>query len=317
MPDDVRFADGRTGAAGGVGARRPLPLSPCNARSTRSTRGRACCSGAAGGPVSTRSGTRGPAIRRRTSGRCACSWSRRCRPRAAASRTGRTTSAAISGHRLVERCPPELLVRWLQFGCFTPLMHAHGADAAGAVALLRARARPVSRLRAAARAARAVCPGGRCDRFADRSADHPAAVPDRSERPAGVDDRRRLRLRAGAVGGAGARRRGARARGGAAAGGLDRDVVGPAGAWRRRGRGGGAARADPGVGARRLDRRHVSGVARRARAGGRARVASVRWSRRCGGRRGWVGRPPGWPTGRGSGGGGVAWSVSAPVERDV
>jgi len=29
------------------------------------------------------------------------------------------------GHRLVERCPPELLARWLQFGCFTPLMHAH------------------------------------------------------------------------------------------------------------------------------------------------------------------------------------------------
>lgn len=29
------------------------------------------------------------------------------------------------GHRLVERCPPELLVRWLQFGAFTPLMHAH------------------------------------------------------------------------------------------------------------------------------------------------------------------------------------------------
>ena len=30
------------------------------------------------------------------------------------------------GHRLVDRCPPELLVRWLQVGCFTPLMHAHG-----------------------------------------------------------------------------------------------------------------------------------------------------------------------------------------------
>jgi alpha-glucosidase (family GH31 glycosyl hydrolase) len=29
------------------------------------------------------------------------------------------------GHRLMQRCPPELLVRWLQFGCFTPLMHAH------------------------------------------------------------------------------------------------------------------------------------------------------------------------------------------------
>ena len=29
------------------------------------------------------------------------------------------------GHSLVERCPPELLVRWLQFGCFAPLMQAH------------------------------------------------------------------------------------------------------------------------------------------------------------------------------------------------
>jgi alpha-glucosidase (family GH31 glycosyl hydrolase) len=29
------------------------------------------------------------------------------------------------GYRLLERCAPELLVRWLQFGCFTPLMHAH------------------------------------------------------------------------------------------------------------------------------------------------------------------------------------------------
>ncbi|HEX4110717.1 MAG TPA: TIM-barrel domain-containing protein [Solirubrobacteraceae bacterium] len=30
------------------------------------------------------------------------------------------------GHKLVERCPAELMVRWLQVGCFTPLMHAHG-----------------------------------------------------------------------------------------------------------------------------------------------------------------------------------------------
>lgn len=30
------------------------------------------------------------------------------------------------GHRLVERCPPELLVRWVQLGAFTPLMQAHG-----------------------------------------------------------------------------------------------------------------------------------------------------------------------------------------------
>jgi len=30
------------------------------------------------------------------------------------------------GERLVSRCPPELLARWVQFGCFTPLMQAHG-----------------------------------------------------------------------------------------------------------------------------------------------------------------------------------------------
>jgi len=30
------------------------------------------------------------------------------------------------GYRLVERCPAELLVRWAQLGCFTPLMQAHG-----------------------------------------------------------------------------------------------------------------------------------------------------------------------------------------------
>ncbi len=52
---------------------------------------------------------------------------------------GATLSAACSGisnwshdvggylgHRLMERCQPELLVRWVQFGCFTPLMQAHG-----------------------------------------------------------------------------------------------------------------------------------------------------------------------------------------------
>jgi alpha-glucosidase (family GH31 glycosyl hydrolase) len=30
------------------------------------------------------------------------------------------------GERLVSRCAKELLLRWVQFGCFTPLMHAHG-----------------------------------------------------------------------------------------------------------------------------------------------------------------------------------------------
>jgi alpha-glucosidase (family GH31 glycosyl hydrolase) len=30
------------------------------------------------------------------------------------------------GRRAVERCPRELLLRWAAFGCFTPLMQAHG-----------------------------------------------------------------------------------------------------------------------------------------------------------------------------------------------
>ena len=30
------------------------------------------------------------------------------------------------GHRGIDRCPPELLVRWAQLGCFTALMQAHG-----------------------------------------------------------------------------------------------------------------------------------------------------------------------------------------------
>jgi len=30
------------------------------------------------------------------------------------------------GVRLVDRCPKELLIRWAQLGCFTPLMQAHG-----------------------------------------------------------------------------------------------------------------------------------------------------------------------------------------------
>jgi alpha-glucosidase (family GH31 glycosyl hydrolase) len=30
------------------------------------------------------------------------------------------------GERLMARCPKELLLRWVQFGCFTPLMQAHG-----------------------------------------------------------------------------------------------------------------------------------------------------------------------------------------------
>ena len=68
---------------------------------------------------------------------------------------------------------------------------------------------------------------------------------------------------------------------------VDRDVVGRAGSAA-------AAEvvveaplaADPGVGARGLDRRHLPGRARGARARGRRRSPSGRWSRRCGAGRG-------------------------------
>ena len=74
------------------------------------------------------------------------------------------------GHRLVERCPPELFVRWLQFGCFTPLMHAHSrfphepwhygermVDTYRAYVLLHEQLVPYTRM-AAATAARAGLP---------------------------------------------------------------------------------------------------------------------------------------------------------------
>ena len=130
------------------------------------------------------------------------------------------------GYRLVERCPPELLLRWLQFGCFTPLMHAHARMPQEP---WRYSERVLDLYRAyvlAARAAGPVRPRGRRHRVAHRASDHPPAVPDRSRRRSRLDDRRRLRLRPGAVGRAGARRRRPRARGRAAAGRVDRDVVG-------------------------------------------------------------------------------------------
>ncbi len=74
------------------------------------------------------------------------------------------------GRRLVERCSAELLIRWLQFGCFTPLMHAHARmpqepwhygghvlDAYRAYVLLHERLLPYVRA-AAATAARAGLP---------------------------------------------------------------------------------------------------------------------------------------------------------------
>ena len=104
--------------------------------------------------------------------------SRRSPPPPPASRTGRTTSAATSAQRLVDRCPPELLLRWAA----VRLLHAADAGARRASSRSRGRyderdARALPRLRAAARAARAVRARGGGHRGALRAADHPAAVP--------------------------------------------------------------------------------------------------------------------------------------------
>ena len=119
------------------------------------------------------------------------------RGRAAASRTGRTTSAATSASGCVERCPKELLLRWVQFGCFTPLMQAHGRFEQEAVDLRRARRSTLyrgyvllhERLVPYIRAAAAT-------RGALRAADRAAARARRPGRRARLGDRRRLRLRA-------------------------------------------------------------------------------------------------------------------------
>ena len=100
------------------------------------------------------------------------------------------------GHRLVERCPPELLVA---LGAVR-LLHAADArprpDAPGAVALRRATCSTSTARTCCCTSSSCRTCGRRRDGRAHRAADHAAAVPDRSWRPARLDDHRRLRLRA-------------------------------------------------------------------------------------------------------------------------
>ena len=109
----------------------------CSARWTRCIPAVACCSGAAAGPGSTRSATRGAATRPRTSGRCGRWW--------------RDAERGVQRHlELVprrRRLPRPPAGRALPAGAARPLaavrlLHAADAraraDAAGAVALLRA-----------------------------------------------------------------------------------------------------------------------------------------------------------------------------------
>ena len=185
----------------------------CSARSTRCIPARACCSGARAGRASRPSGI--------TWGGDQPSdfWSLRTLVAA-------TLTAAASGfsnwshdiggylgERLVARCPKELLLRWVQFGCFTPLMHAHGRFEQEAWTYDEETLRLYRDYVAAARAARpyvraAAATAARCGL--------PIVRPLRADRPsrrARLGGRRRLRLRPVAVGRAGAGGRRARGRG--------------------------------------------------------------------------------------------------------
>ena len=171
------------------------------------------------------------------------------------------------GERLVSRCPKELLLRWVQFGCFTPLMHAHGRfeqepwtydeetlDVYRAFVLLHERLVPYVRAAAltASRCGLPIVRPGRLGRWR-------------------LDAGRRVRLRAVAV-----------RRAGLEAGAREREVTLPAGEWidfwseepSGHGRRGRAAVSDPRLGPARGADRHLSRVARRARAGRHARVVA-------------------------------------------
>ena len=213
------------------------------------------------------------------------------RRRAAASRTGRTTSAATSGTGWSSAARPSCCVRWLQFGCFTPLMHAHGRmpqepwhyservlELYRAYVLLHEQLVPYVARRPPRRPARGLpiirplCLTDPGDPRGWTISDAYGYGPALWVAPV-LDDEAR-----------------------------EREVALPRGEWIEtwsgaRVRGGGrgrrrrAARADPGVGPGRLDRRHLSGLARRERGLGdvagvdRPLVATL-WGRAAAGSRG-------------------------------
>jgi hypothetical protein len=179
------------------------------------------------------------------------------------------------GHRLAERCPAELLVRWAQLGCFTPLMQAHGRmvqepwtydertlDIYRAYVLLHERLVPYIRA-AAATARRSGLPIIRPLHLTDPDDDRGWTIADAyGFGPA---------LWVAPVLDEGARSREVALPRGR----LDRGVVGRARARRRRGRRAGAPGADPGLGAQRLDRRDPSRPTRRPGDGRHARARAT------------------------------------------
>ena len=126
FPDDVCFADGSTGAQAAWRARRRCTAAACSARSTRSTRARR----AVRAQRLDRPAGDGNAVGRRPGVGLLVAARARAATASAPPRRGFSNWShdigGYLGHRLVERCPPELLVRWVQLGCFTPLMQAHG-----------------------------------------------------------------------------------------------------------------------------------------------------------------------------------------------
>jgi len=125
FPPDVRFADGRTGA------RAAWAYPELYRRSMQ----RALDEAHPGqGVLFARSGWSGTQAQGFTWGGDQASdfWS--LRALVAASLTAAASGysnwshdvGGYIGRRLVERCPKELLIRWVQFGCFSPLFHAHG-----------------------------------------------------------------------------------------------------------------------------------------------------------------------------------------------
>ena len=125
FPDDVRFADG------GSGADSAWKVTAAYARSMQAALD-AVHPGE--GVLFARSGWAGSqAIGCIWGGDQASDfWSLRCL--VAATLTAAATGfsnwshdvGGYLGERLIERCPKELLLRWAQFGAFTPLMQAHG-----------------------------------------------------------------------------------------------------------------------------------------------------------------------------------------------
>ena len=105
LPDDVRFADGTRGAEAAWALRRPVPALDAARARRGPPAGRGVVFGRSGWSGQQATGCCGAATRRPTSGRCGRSSPRTCARRTAASRTGRTTSAATSASALVDALP--------------------------------------------------------------------------------------------------------------------------------------------------------------------------------------------------------------------